>query len=140
MSVFVLTPDDQDRLKEAKRLAVANPISADAIAGIAAAAVTDADGVVRGERPDDAPGPQHVDLPMGWRVAISCEEQPIGLCLHVSMSSPTPDKTLPRKEALAMVLDAVGAGKPLKVWLEDFTEDGEVAGRAVNVVTRLHRT
>ena len=69
-------------------------------------------------------------MALGWLVALSCEEQPIGLCLHLSMSTPTPTKTMPRPEALQMVLDVLG-GTPVKRWVEEFKVDGVAAGRAL---------
>src|SRR5438477_249547 len=37
--------------------------------------------------PSPRAGVQNVALPFGYRVAISFEEQPAGMCLHLSMSS-----------------------------------------------------
>ena len=34
------------------------------------------------------PSPEFVDLPFGYVVATSFEEQPAGVCLHVSVSGP----------------------------------------------------
>ena len=36
------------------------------------------------------PSAEFVDLPFGYVVAISFEEQPAGMCLHVSVSGPWP--------------------------------------------------
>ena len=138
MAVFMLTADDQDRLKEARRLATANPISLDLVAQIAATATTDSSGLLRGDRPNSAPRPQEVRLALGWLVALSCEEQPIGLCLHLSMSTPTPTKTAPSPEALQMVLDVLG-GSPVKRWIEEFKVDGVAAGWALNAIIALQR-
>jgi hypothetical protein len=102
---------------------------------------------------------QHVELPYGYRVAISFEEQPAGMCLHLSMSSSTPGK-VPHPEAIAMVLAAIGVTRSAtcrypdcdggyatgychadcrsttasRTWIEEFEIDGETGGLAVNVV------
>jgi len=78
------------------------------------------------------PESEHVTLPFGYRVAISYEEQPCGICLHLSMSSPTKGRT-PTMEAVALVLDALGLNTESvagDVWLEEF-DPGHMA---VNVV------
>lgn len=137
MTAFLLTPDDQDRLNEAKRRAVANPVSLATVTRLAGIATENAYGVVRSERADDEHFPQQIILPLGWRVAMSCEEQPFGPCLHFSMSTPTPKDTLPSKEMIAMMLTVLGFTKPLMAWVEEFREDGVVAGNAVNVVVAL---
>jgi hypothetical protein len=137
-SAFILGPDDEAVIREAARRALANPLTFKTVMRVQKYGATDEDGVLHGDRPDDAPEPQEVNLPLGWRLAISCEEQPFGLCFHLSMSSPTPAKTLPRPEAFKMVLDVLGCGESPGVhWIEEFKERGRVAGRAVNVVVQV---
>jgi hypothetical protein len=146
MSAFVLGPAEEDELRRAVAAAKARPLTLPmlrACAGAAAPAQEDGVTVVTGERPEDMPRPQEVVLPLGWRVNISCEEQPGGTCLHVSMSSPTPAATLPSREAVAMVLEAIGypegAEVAISFWLEDFREAGELAGRAVNLLLPIRK-
>ena len=128
MSVFMLGPEDESRIKNAAAKARETPVSLDMLTRAAQSGV----------RPKDAPEPQEIRLEFGWRVNISAEEQPFGMVLHLSMSSPTPKTTLPRAEAMEMVLETLGyqglhnlAAEP---WIEDFTEAGKPAGKAVNVI------
>jgi hypothetical protein len=137
MAVFVLTAEDQDRLRQAKTRALADPVALEVVERLDGAAVKDAAGVVRGERPKGVQEPQEVILPLGWRVALSCEQQPLGLVLHLSISSPTPQRTLPRPEAVDMVAEALGVGKPIHVWIEAFKYSGVEVGKAVNVLFAL---
>lgn len=78
---------------------------------------------------------QHVLLPFGYRLSVSCEEQPAGICLHFSLSSPKPGR-VPRPEAMVLVLEAAGikAGLEGRSWLEEFLIDGKPGGVAVNCV------
>lgn len=78
--------------------------------------------------------PEVVMIPFGYRVSISWEEQPAGMCLHLSMSSSAPGM-VPHPEAIAMVLDALGIKTPFagRTWIEEFLEDGKKKGHAVNV-------
>lgn len=76
---------------------------------------------------------EQVLLPNGYRVAIGFENQPPGLCLHISMSSPKKGK-VPRPEAVGMVLEAMGVeGQPARAWLEEF-EPGRYAPNLVFLV------
>lgn len=81
---------------------------------------------------------QQVELPVGYRVAISFEQQPAGLCLHLSMSSSALGK-VPHPEAVAMVLDAIGIkrGSVARTWIEEFEIDGNPGGLAANVVVLM---
>jgi hypothetical protein len=129
-AAFILARMDQNLIRNAARRALANPMSLEMLKRIAET----------GRRLDGAPRPQDVELPLGWRLNITCEEQPDGLCFHLSMSSPTPAKTVPGPEVVRMVLDLLGcgdlAGPP---WIEEFKEDGAFAGRAVNVIVAVPR-
>ena len=133
MAAFLITPEDTLKIREASRLAISRPLMLEDVKRIAGMA-TEEDGVISGDRPADLPVPQVVDLPLGWRLNISCEEQPTGLYLHLSMSTPTPAKTLPREEALQMVLDALKLGNPVLAWIEKFKDDFGVVGKAVNML------
>jgi hypothetical protein len=87
------------------------------------------------------PEPRHaqrVDLPVGYRVSISVEEQPAGMCLHLSMSSSAPGK-VPHPDAVCLVLDVIGIerGLPYRTWIEEFLVDGKPGGRAANVVVLM---
>jgi len=74
-------------------------------------------------------------LPFNWRVAISCEEQPAGFLLHVSMSSPKRGK-VPSPEAMQMLTEALGFDWQTDVartWLEELDPGHE----AVNMLILL---
>ena len=135
MAIFMIGANDIPRIKEAGRLAIASAIPLETVRRMATKATEDAEGVVRGDRAEDMPEPQTIILGYGWRLNLSCEEQPRGLYLHASLSSPTPGKTLPRQEAMMMVLDTIGGcGKPVAGWVEEYKEDGVVIGKALNVL------
>ncbi len=79
--------------------------------------------------------PEQVMLPFGHRLAVTCEEQPAGLILHLSLSSGRPGH-VPNPIAVALVLDAAGlqAGEhERRTWVEEFEIDGEPGGLAFNV-------
>jgi hypothetical protein len=81
------------------------------------------------DRPTDfrRPESEFVIVPEGYRISMSVEEQPHGMCLHLSMSSPEAGK-VPRPEAALMVLEVIGVarGGIVKTWLEEF-EPGHMA-------------
>jgi hypothetical protein len=77
------------------------------------------------ERPPGA----NVLIPVGYRAAVSIEEQPAGMCIHVSISVDRPGK-LPSREAVAMIADAFGLTRIDSRWLEEF----EPGKHAVNVL------
>jgi hypothetical protein len=81
---------------------------------------------------------EHVELPMGYLVAISFEDQPnAGLCIHVSISV---SGALPNPWAAEMIAKECGipfkTGEPhgIHVWIEDYCIEGVEAGKAVNMV------
>jgi hypothetical protein len=77
---------------------------------------------------------EFVDLPFGYVVAISFEEQPAGLCLHVSVSGPWP-RVAPNMMVCAMIFNALDVpAEADHVWTEEFLIDGKPGGRAFNVV------
>ena len=83
---------------------------------------------------------EHVMLPFGYRLSVSCEEQPIGICLHFSLSSPNAGR-VPHPQAMAMVMQT--AGVPQKTqghsWFEEFLVDGKPGGLAINCVVVVEK-
>lgn len=133
MSVFVIDATAERAIIAAADRARATPIPLAVVKRMALAPKA----IVSGERPANVQKPQIVDLPHGWRLNISCEEQLCGLMLHLSMSSPTPQATVPRAQSMAMVLNTLGydaAATPAEAWLEEFLEDGRPGGKALNVL------
>lgn len=66
----------------------------------------------------------HVELPGGFRAAISFEEQPAGLCRHLSVSidNPDPRYPVPHPVAFEMIARAFGFDLPVmgRIWREEF--------------------
>jgi hypothetical protein len=85
------------------------------------------------------PSPEFGDLPFGYVVAISFEEQPAGVCLHVSVSAPW-SKVAPNMVVCAMIFNALDfPAEADHVWTEEFLIDGKPGGRAFNVVWLVGR-
>jgi hypothetical protein len=77
---------------------------------------------------------EFVDLPFGYVAAISFEEQPAGVFLHVSVSSPWP-RVAPNMMVCAMIFNALDVqAEADDVWTEEFLIDGKPGGRAFNAV------
>ena len=70
-----------------------------------------------------------------YRCAFSVEEQPAGICWHLSVSVPRPGR-VPSPEAMTAIAELFGFGPILKpgsevrLWLEEF----EPGHRAINVL------
>jgi hypothetical protein len=86
----------------------------------------------------ERPPAEMVMLPLGWTVAVSVEEQPIGKLLHVSISSPR--RRLPHPEAARMILSVLGVNMDdsVKLWDEEYVIAGK-SGRAINLLFRERR-
>ena len=80
-----------------------------------------------------APEPaEFVALPFGYVVAISFEEQPAGMCLHVSVSGPWP-RVAPNMVVCAMIFNALDVPDEAEdVWTEELLIDGKPGGRVFN--------
>lgn len=137
MTVFLLTADDEAAIKAALGKARTQPVPLDVLMQqVAANRDMQSKTVVKLEDRKTDPIDrhiEHIELPFGYRISISCEQQPAGLIAHFSMSSPRKGFT-PRPETVEMVLKAADLdGEPRQVWLEEF-EPGHFA---VNVVVVL---
>jgi len=104
--------------------------------------VVDRSGAVRIEdRPatHKRPPSEFVDLPFGYVVAISFEEHPAGMCLHVSVTGPWP-RVAPNMVVCAMIFNALDVpAEADHVWTEEFLIDGKPGGRAFNIVWLVGR-
>lgn len=81
----------------------------------------------------ERPASELVVIPHGYHVAFSVEEQPTGLCNHLSVSVDALGK-LPSPEAVSLIAEEYGMTMVLgdtAIWLEEF----EPGHQAVNVVT-----
>lgn len=83
---------------------------------------------------------QTIELPFGYTVTITHEEQPqpLGMCRHLSIASPDPDR-VPLPQAVQMVLEAAGfkgridGDRPtggIQIWLEPMRN----GGAAINIL------
>lgn len=91
-----------------------------------------------------------IEIPMGYRVVYSIEDQPepIGRCTHMSFSLDGPKGAMPALEAVALIMEEFGVD-PLtndvgrnsegliSVWLEKIKYGG---GEAVNVLNKMEVT
>jgi hypothetical protein len=80
--------------------------------------------------------PEQVLIPMGYRACVSVEEQPAGMCLHLSISVERADpKLMPSVEALRAIAKAFGidfatARDQGMTWMEEY----EPGRHAVNLL------
>jgi hypothetical protein len=140
VTLLFIGPDEQDALKAAVELARKKPLTIHQVMQRAKSMDQSTDVVTLAQR-KTVPEPryvQQVELPVGYRVAISFEEQPAGMCLHLSMSSGAPGK-VPHPDAVKMVLQAIGVDLKdcVRAWIEEFLIDGKPGGNAVNVVVLM---
>lgn len=134
---FYIGPNEQEALRQAVEHARAQPLTIHQVMQGAKGMDQSTDVVTLAER-KTVPEPRHaqqVELPVGYRVAISFEEQPAGMCLHLSMSS-SARGNVPHPDAVIMVLQAIGIdlNDCARSWIEEFEIDGKPGGHAVNVV------
>jgi hypothetical protein len=74
-----------------------------------------------------------IDLPFGFEVTFTEEIQPVGRCLHISISVDAPNRS-PHPAAVEMILEEFGMRpleESLSVWVEELSP-----GVAVNVLQR----
>jgi hypothetical protein len=86
-----------------------------------------------GDRPPAGDYEDHtITLPTGYRIVYSIEEQPVGLCSHLSVSTRFEEK-LPAPEAVELIMSEFGMGASLKdclhIWIEDDSS-------AVNILSK----
>lgn len=110
--------------------------------------------VTLADRPKNFKRPQSeiVLIPMHYQLQISFEEQEPGICMHFSISLlHRAREALPSVESVVAIAKALGIElktkrdergfltieadeRLIKGWIEDFTDDGVFAGRALNFV------
>jgi hypothetical protein len=107
--------------------------------------ITEQDGSHRGHVEDqpfahERPPAEFVDLPFGYVVAISFEEQPVGMCLHVSVSGPWP-RVAPNMVVCATIFNALDVPDEADdVWIEELLIDGRPGGRVFNATWLVEPT
>lgn len=140
MSVLIIGEAEKDAITAALKRARRRPIQLDVVALLSIDQTTDV--VTMEDRLKTGgdftrPKSEQVLLPINYRLAISYEEQSVGLCLHLSMSIDTPNR-LPHPAAMATVAQACGIDikvvPPARVWIEEFLIDGQPGGKAINML------
>jgi hypothetical protein len=134
MTAFIIGPADEEQLKSTVKLALDNPIPWEVLKAGVNTEIQETDRLTLDDKKGLPPIKRpvyNVILPLGWRVAISCEDQPAGRLLHLSMSSPKRGK-IPSEHALLMVIKACGytLEDVARMWLEEF----DPGHNAVNVL------
>lgn len=119
-------------IKRAIEIARDKPVPLDAVMGNAFAIQGDLLSLA-----DRKPGPvllrsEQVLIPFGYRATVAFEQQPMGLCMHMAVSSLEPG-TLPNLPALTVIASEFGVALPLeegRLWIEEF----EPGHHAINIV------
>lgn len=132
MRALIIGDEERAAIRAAIDHAAAHPISLETIKRLRVTIPQGRD-LALADRPKDfkRPESEHVYLPGGYRASISFEQQPIGLCRHLSVSVDTPGR-VPNMLAVGMIAEAFGfvAGMDRKIWVEEF----DPGHHAVNVV------
>jgi hypothetical protein len=136
MSILVLGPEEKRQIKALMERAAANPVRWATIkdAALKIAERDDKRDLPLADRPPGIERPPSDHLMLGTvRVAYSVEEQPGGMCRHLSASVGRPGY-LPDVHVMTALCEAFGFANfpPLtgRVWTEEF----DPGHRAVNVV------
>lgn len=123
MSILCIGPDEKEAIQRATEIARANAIPWEQLKDY----VLDSNREVvkLGDRPKgfERVQSQNVLIPVGYRAAISFEEQPAGILKHLSISVATKGK-IPNVHAIIMIAEefgfAVGKAGEGRTWLEEF--------------------
>lgn len=127
MRALVIDENVREQIQQVKDYAEANPFSMDDLLDTKNGELAAA---------GDLDGKHVLEIPVGYRVVFSMEQQPAGLCRHMSVSVDFPGK-LPSVPSVIMLMKEFGFDHPLdddfphhgKVWME---EGGY--GTAINVL------
>lgn len=132
---LIINDEVRAKIAEAIKRAEANPLPLAYIKSAAVPAYT-VDLKLSERKPGfERPESENVLIPVGFRVAFSIEEQPVGMCGHLSISVDNPRK-VPHPEAVKMIANEYGlkvktlADPNITVWFEEF----EPGHRAINLV------
>jgi hypothetical protein len=86
------------------------------------------------------PPAEQVLLPLNYRLCVSFEEQPAGMCMHVSMSVNEPGRLPPPAASAALMQICMHAVENMpeqpdgRTWIEEFLIDGKPGGLAFNAL------
>lgn len=123
MSVLVIDKPTQDRIEVVKKYAIEHKYSLD-----------DLKAIIAQQKPPPGDNPEHVvHIPgTGMRAVLTLEEQPCGLCWHVSLSIPKKNAH-PSPSIVEPLFDIFGLDRNsvVRCWLEPI---GEIS--AFNIVTK----
>lgn len=138
MAVLVISATERGKIAEAIAYAKAHPITFDVIR---AGAVPDKFEVKLADRKPgfERPPSAHVIFPGGYRAAYSVEQQPPGLCSHLSVSvfGRAEKGQMPSPQAVEMIAQEFGVPFPAdRMWIEEF-DPGELA---INLVSLYEPT
>jgi hypothetical protein len=87
----------------------------------------------------DTASAEFVNLPFGYVIAITFEEQPAGMCLHISVSGPWP-RVSPNMVVCALVFSALDLpAEADDVWTEELLIDN-LGRRAFNALWLVEPT
>ena len=133
MAVLVIGETEREKIAAAIAYAKAHPITLDMLR---AGAVPDKEVVKLEDRKPgfERPESQHVEFPGGYRASYSIEQQPPGLCSHLSVSvfGRAKKGQMPSPQAVAMIAEEFGVSFPAdRMWSEEF-DPGEFA---INLVS-----
>ena len=129
MTSLLIGPDEKAKIAELRAFAEANPL--DPVSVIALAA----------ENLDNVRDVMHmysIDVPIGFHVTYSQENQPPGLCHHLSVSIDRADK-MPHPETVEMILQEFGMepiAQSINVWIEDVDD----VTKAINIAQLVKPT
>lgn len=132
MRPLVINDQVRAQIAEAIKKAEQHPVP---IAFLMTAGIEDKPNVSLADRKPgfERPASELVIIPFGYHVAYSIEEQPIGLCGHLSISVDKPGMT-PAPEAVVMIAEEYGIKFPSKMtkfWVEEF----DPGHHAINLVS-----
>lgn len=137
MSVLMIGAPERDKIAAIIAYAKAHPVPLDKVRD---SAVFDKPVLTLADRKPgtERPASQHVVFPGGFRAAFSIEQQPAGLCSHLSISVDR-EGQIPSKAAVEMIAKefAVPTQGNVVTWLEEF-EPGQFAINLVALYAPVH--
>ena len=139
MRALIISDNTRKRIRRAMDIAREHVIQLETIKKYA---VPNTDHLALKNRPAGSlavitPRSQNVRMPVGYRAAISFEEQSPGLCKHLSVSVDTPG-AMPSVESVTMIAKEFGIDFPgpniLTIWTEEF-DPGHSAVNMLALIT-----
>ena len=135
MTALLIGPEERAAIKAAMQLARANVISLEEVMAIATGVNQDTVRLTLEEKAKTPnrrrTEPERIELPLGYAVCVSYEQQPFGLCIHLSVSleNEAHPEQMPHPLAIKMIAHEFGVGFPPSIgrlWIEEF-EPGRFA-------------